>query len=67
MTYTVARCLAIQDPPSKSVKLTNAGPPPSELIITDVTADEWVLFNAAYGSTVTVTLDAAGKRTVSRP
>ena len=67
-SYTVAKTYTSKSPPGKGVRLENAGPPPEVLVITDPDADEWVLFNAAYGATVTVTTDATGARTgVSRP
>lgn len=67
-TYTVAKVYTSTTPPGKGVRLEIAGPPPETLIITDLSADEWVLVNAAYPGTVTVTFDAANARTgMSRP
>lgn len=70
MTYKVKSVSTQQSPPAKKVILAQdppPNPPVQDWIITDPTADEWVLFNAAYPGTVTVTMDAQGNRTVSRP
>lgn len=67
-TYTVTKVTAIKEPPGKVVRLDNPGPPPEFLLISDPTADEWVLFCSSVGASVTVTSDATGNRTmVSKP
>lgn len=67
-TYTVAKCYTSKNPVGRGVRLEDAGPPPTFLIITDLDDSEWILLNCAYGSTVTVTTDATGARTgISRP
>ena len=70
MTYKVKSVSTQQDPPAKKIILAKdppSVPPDPDWIITDPTADEWVMANAAYPGTVSVTLDASGKRTMSRP
>jgi hypothetical protein len=69
-TYTVAKVYTTVSPAGRGVRLeVQPCPPGASLIITDMTDADWVLYNAAYGQSVTVTTDpVSGNRTgVSRP
>lgn len=68
--YKVKKVLSSQSPPGKVITLAKEpppDPPEADLIITDPTDAEWLLANGAYPGTVTLTTDASGNRTMSRP
>jgi len=70
MTYKVKSVTTQQSPAMKKIVLAQEpppNPPVDDWIITDPPADEWLMANAAFPGTVSVTLDASGNRTVSRP
>lgn len=69
-TYKVKKLTTSQSPAGKVITLAEeppAVPPNPDLVITDPTADEWVMANAAFPGTLTLDQDAAGNRTMSRP
>lgn len=69
-TYKVKKILSSQSPPGRVLTLAvepPTDPPTPDYIITDSTDNEWLMCNCAYPGTVTVDLDAAGNRTMSRP
>lgn len=70
MTYKVKSVSTQQSPPARKIILAQdppPNPPVPDWIITDPTDAEWVMVNAAYPGTVTVTTDVQSNRTMSRP